>query len=60
MSLSSIFKGKLMKNKSNAKYLTYRISADAIELLNQYWDETRMNKSNIVDLAIKEYLKDKI
>jgi len=54
-----ILKGKIiMTNSANRKGTMFTLNNEVIELLNQAKAETHVPKSQIVELALEEYLKD--
>lgn len=54
-----ILKGKIiMTNSANRKGTMFTLDEEVIKLLNQSKKETRVPKSQIVELALEEYLKD--
>lgn len=54
-----ILKGKIiMINSANRKGTMFTLDEEVIKLLNQAKKETHVPKSQIVELALQEYLKD--
>lgn len=54
-----ILKGKIiMTNSANRKGTMFTLDEEVIKLLNQAKKETHVPKSQIVELALQEYLKD--
>ena len=54
-----ILKGKIiMTNSANRKGTMFTLDEEVIKLLNQAKKETHVPKSQIVELALEEYLKD--
>lgn len=47
-----------MTNSANRKGTMFTLNNEVIELLNQAKKETHVPKSQIVELALEEYLKD--
>lgn len=47
-----------MTNSANRKGTLFTLNNEVIELLNQAKKETHVPKSQIVELALQEYLKD--
>ena len=47
-----------MTNSANRKGTMFTLNNEVIELLNQAKAETHVPKSQIVELALQEYLKD--
>jgi len=47
-----------MTNSANRKGTMFTLNNEVIELLNQAKAETHVPKSQIVELALEEYLKD--
>lgn len=53
-----ILKGKIIMTNANRKATLFTLDEEVIELLNKAKAETHIPKSQIVELALEEYLKD--